>query len=95
MFFEDNIYKQLGETPPVEGEMPNTPPETPPETFQEVPIVGDIIQVGNKYGVVTDVVDTRVITKELTKDEAMRILRNQKCTNFINNNRLINLENGK
>jgi hypothetical protein len=77
LFFEDNIYKQLGETPPVEG-TPNPQQNTPPETFQEVPIVGDIIQVGNKYGVVTDVVDTRVITKELTKDEAMRILRNQK-----------------
>ena len=77
LFFEDNIYKQLGETPPIEG-TPNPEQTTPPETFQEVPIVGDIIQVGNKYGVVTDVVDTRVITKELTKDEAMRILRNQK-----------------
>lgn len=77
LFFEDNIYKQLGETPPVVG-TPNTPAETPPETFQEVPIVGDIIRVGNKYGIVTDIIDTRVITKELTKDEAMRILQNQK-----------------
>jgi len=79
LFFEDNIYKILGETPPNEA-TPNPEPEdnTPPETFQEVPIVGDIIQVGNKYGVVTDVIDTRVITKELTKEEAMQILRNQK-----------------
>jgi hypothetical protein len=76
LFFEDNIYKQLNETPPSE----TTPPSdnTPPETFQEVPIVGDIIQVGNQYGVVTDVIDTRVITKKLTKEEAMRILINQK-----------------
>ena len=77
LFFEDNIYKQLGETPPVVG-TPNTPPETPPETFQEVPIVGDIIRVGNKYGMVTDIIDTQVVTKELSKDEAMRILQNQK-----------------
>jgi hypothetical protein len=77
LFFEDNIYKQLGETPPVES-TPNTPPETPPETFQEVPIVGDIIQVGNKYGMVTDIIDTQVVTKELSKEEAMRILQNQK-----------------
>lgn len=79
LFFEDNIYKILGETPPVEG-TPNPEPEdnTPPETFQEVPIVGDIIQVGNKYGVVTDIIDTQVVTKELSKDEAMRILKNQK-----------------
>lgn len=79
LFFEDNIYKILGETPPVEG-TPNPEPEdnTPPETFQEVPIVGDIIQVGNKYGVVTDIVDTQVVTKELSKEEAMRILKNQK-----------------
>jgi len=79
LFFEDNIYKILGETPPVEG-TPNPQPEdnTPPETFQEVPIVGDIIQVGNKYGVVTDIVDTQVVTKELSKEEAMRILKNQK-----------------
>jgi hypothetical protein len=77
LFFEDNIYKQLGETPPVEG-TPNPDDNTPPETFQEVPIVGDIIQVGNKYGVVTDIVDTQVVTKELSKEEAMRILRNQK-----------------
>jgi hypothetical protein len=77
LFFEDNIYKQLGETPPVEG-TPNPDDHTPPETFQEVPIVGDIIQVGNKYGVVTDIVDTQVVTKELSKEEAMRILKNQK-----------------
>jgi hypothetical protein len=79
LFFEDNIYKILGETPPVVG-TPNPEPEdnTPPETFQEVPIVGDIIQVGNKYGVVTDIIDTQVVTKELSKDEAMRILKNQK-----------------
>jgi hypothetical protein len=77
LFFEDNIYKELGETPPVEG-TPNTPPETPPETFQEVPIVGDIIRVGNKYGIVTDIIDTQVVTKEISKEEAMRILQNQK-----------------
>jgi hypothetical protein len=77
LFFEDNIYKQLGETPPTES-TPNPNPPTPPETFQEVPIVGDIIQVGNKYGLVTDIIDTRVITKSLIKEEAMRILRNQK-----------------
>jgi predicted small secreted protein len=77
LFFEDNIYKILGETPPVEG-TPNPDDNTPPETFQEVPIVGDIIQVGNKYGVVTDIVDTQVVTKELSKEEAMRILKNQK-----------------
>jgi len=77
LFFEDNIYKQLGETPPVES-TPNPDDNTPPETFQEVPIVGDIVQVGNKYGVVTDIVDTQVITKELSKEEAMRILKNQK-----------------
>jgi hypothetical protein len=77
LFFEDNIYKELGETPPVEG-TPNTPPETPPETFQEVPIVGDIIRVGNKYGIVTDIIDTQVVTKQISKEEAMRILQNQK-----------------
>lgn len=77
LFFEDNIYKALGETPPNES-TPNPKQDTPPETFQEVPIVGDIIQVGNKYGVVTDIIDTQVVTKELSKEEAMRILRNQK-----------------
>ena len=77
LFFEDNIYKVLGETPPSES-TPNPKQDTPPETFQEVPIVGDIIQVGNKYGVVTDIIDTQIVTKELSKDEAMRILRNQK-----------------
>ena len=78
LFFEDNIYKILGETPPQVG-TPNPPsPPTPPETFQEVPIVGDIIQVGSKYGIVTDIFDTQVVTKELSKEEAMRILKNQK-----------------
>ena len=77
LFFEDSIYKVLGETAPSES-TPNPESSTPPETFQEVPIVGDIIQVGNKYGVVTDVIDTRVIVKELSKEEAMRILKNQK-----------------
>jgi len=81
LFFEDNIYKLMDETPPSET-TPNPQPDdnTPPETFQEVPIVGDIIQVGNKYGVVTDIIDTQVVTKELSKDEAMRILKNQKNT---------------
>lgn len=78
LFFEDNIYKALGETPPTESTPNPPPPPTPPETFQEVPIVGDIIQVGNQYGVVTDIIDTRVITKKLTKEEALRILQNQK-----------------
>jgi hypothetical protein len=78
LFFEDNIYKILGETPPQEGTPNPPPPPTPPETFQEVPIVGDIIQVGSKYGVVTDIIDTQVVTKELSKEEAMRILQNQK-----------------
>jgi hypothetical protein len=77
LFFEDNIYKLLEETPPTES-TPRPEDTTPPETFQEVPKVGDIIQVGNKYGVVTDIIDTQVVTKELTKEEAMRTLRNQK-----------------
>jgi len=78
LFFEDNIYKILGETPPQEGTPNPPPPPTPPETFQEVPIVGDIIKVGSKYGVVTDIINTQVVTKELSKEEAMRILQNQK-----------------
>jgi hypothetical protein len=77
LFFEDNIYKLLEETPPVVG-TPKSDDAPPPETFQEVPIVGDIVQVGSKFGVVTDVIDTQVVTKELSKDEAMRILKNQK-----------------
>jgi len=77
LYFEDCIYKSLNETPPSQDS--KRPDDLPPtETFQEVPIVGDIVQIGNAFGKVTDVIGTKVITKEMTKEEAMAILRSQK-----------------
>ena len=77
LYFEDNIYKAMKETPPAEESSRPDDKADKPETFKEVPIVGDIIQVGKKYGIVTDVNGTEVSVKNLTKDEALRILKNQ------------------
>jgi hypothetical protein len=73
LFFEDNIYKALKETPPQQPQQPSTPPKK----VKEVPVVGDIIQVKNEYGIVTEIVDSKVIVKKLTKEEALRILKNK------------------
>jgi hypothetical protein len=75
-FFEDNIYKALNETPPQQQQQPKKP-TTPPKKVKEVPVVGDIIQVKNNYGIVTEVVDSKVIVRKLSKEEALRILKNK------------------
>lgn len=76
LFFEDNIYKALKETPPQQPQQPKQP-STPPKKVKEVPVVGDIIQVKDKYGIVTEIVESKVIVKTLTKEEALRILKNK------------------
>ena len=45
-----------------------------PETYTKTPEVGDIVMVNNKYGRIVDVKGTKVKMKNLTKDEAMKIL---------------------
>ena len=76
LYFEDNIYKAMNETPPaVDSPRPDDAPQ--PETFNEVPIVGDIVQVGKNYGIVTDVKGTEVSVKNITYEEAIRMLKNQ------------------
>ena len=77
LFFEDNIYKLMKEAPPVDDSQRPDPNQPKPETFNEVPVVGDIIRVGDKFGIVTDVIDTKVTVKKMSKEEAMRILKNQ------------------
>jgi hypothetical protein len=77
LFFEDNIYKLMKEAPPVDDSQRPDPNQPKPETFNEVPVVGDIIRVGDKFGIVTDVIETKVTVKKMSKEEAMRILKNQ------------------
>jgi len=77
-FFEDMIFESLKEAPPEES--PNKPeePEKEPEKIKEVPRIGDIVQVGNKYARVLDVNDRNITTSMLSKKEAMRILKDIK-----------------
>jgi len=77
-FFEDMIFESLKEAPPEES--PNKPeePEKEPEKIKEVPRIGDIVQVGNKYARVLDVNDRDITTSMLSKKEAMRILKDIK-----------------
>jgi len=77
-FFEDMIFDSLKEAPP--EEQPNKPeePEKEPEKIKEVPRIGDIVQVGNKYARVLDVNDRDITTSMLSKKEAMRILKDIK-----------------
>jgi len=77
-FFEDKIFESLKEeAPQVE---PNKPEEPQPEPnkIKEVPIIGDIVQIGNQYARVVDVNDRNITTSKLSKKEAMRILKNIK-----------------
>ena len=76
LFFEDSIYQQLKETKPqVNAPQPqNTPP---PKKVKEPPVVGDIVRVNGKHGIVTQVDGTKVLVRDLTKEEALRILKNK------------------
>jgi hypothetical protein len=75
-FFEMKILEELNEKP-----QNATPPvsqnDKKPETFSKIPEVGDIIRVNNEFGRVVDVNGTNVSFKELSKKEAMDILREQ------------------
>jgi hypothetical protein len=75
LFFEDMIYKELKETPPQVNSQNNNQP--PPKKVKIPPVVGDIIRVKDNYGIVTDVENTKVTVKKLTKEEALRILKNK------------------
>jgi hypothetical protein len=76
LFFEDSIYQQLKETKPqVNQPQPqNTPP---PKKVKIPPLVGDIVRVNGKHGIVTQVDGTKVLVRDLTKEEALRILKNK------------------
>jgi hypothetical protein len=71
-FFEDNIFKSLNEKPP-QAQAPNN--QTPAKQVVVPPEVNDVIRVGKNYGIVTDVVGSKVITRNLTKEEALSLLR--------------------
>jgi hypothetical protein len=77
LFFEDNIYKALNEKPPQQPQPPSDPPK-PPKKVDVPPEVGDIVKVNGAFGIVTDVFDTKVITRNLTKEEANRVLQDRK-----------------
>ena len=76
-FFEMKILEELNEKP----QNATPPPQQDakkPETFSKIPEVGEIIKVNNEFGRVVDVNSTNVSFKELSKKEAMDILREQK-----------------
>jgi hypothetical protein len=75
LFFEDMIYKELKETPPQVNNQNNNQP--PPKKVKIPPVVGDIIKQGDNYGMVVDVNGNNITFKELSKDEALRVLRNK------------------
>ena len=80
-FFEDKIYEQLKEQKPqVQSPKNSNPPKTKDVT--ETPSVNDIIKIGNKYGIVTDVFNNKVISRNMTKDEALNVLRARKNANI-------------
>ncbi len=86
-FFEEEIFKQLKETPPQQTTPQPTPPE-PPKTFQELPEPNDIVRIGNKFGRVVDAdPDTEdVVVVELSKKEAMDILKAKRNAGRMNVN---------
>ena len=81
-FFEDSIFKELNETPP---SMQPQPPSQPPKMVDIPPEINDIIRVGNEYGIVIDIDGDDVIVRELTKEEALEMLRTKKNAGLIRN----------
>ena len=76
-FFESQILEELREKPQNTQTPPNQQQDEP-ETFTKTPEIGDIVMVQNTYGRVVDVDGTNVKMKTLTKEEAMKILREQR-----------------
>jgi len=76
-FFESQILEELREKPQNTQTPPNQQQDEP-ETFTKTPEVGDIVMVQGNYGRVVDVDGTNVKMKTLTKEEAMKILREQR-----------------
>lgn len=76
-FFESQILEELREKPQNTQTPPNQQQDEP-ETFTKTPEVGDIVMVQGNYGRVVDVDGTNVKMKTLTKQEAMKILREQR-----------------
>jgi len=74
-FFEDSIYNQLKEQKP-QASAPKQPNNV--KEVNEVPKVNDIIRNGNKFGIVTDVFNKNIISRNLSKEEALNILRARK-----------------
>ena len=86
--FEGKIFEYLNETPSTPSPPDNTD-KTPKDKFSELPQVGDIVKVGNKFGRVVDVNEnTRDIkVEELTENEARDIIRLQRQAMSQENNR--------
>lgn len=83
-FFETQILEQLNEKPQ-NTQPPASQDQDEPETFTKTPEVGDIVMVNNKYGRIVDAKGTKVKMKNLTKDEAMKILREQRNQKILEN----------
>ena len=77
-FFEDKIFEALKEEPPQVKPNKDEEPQPEPNKIKEVPIIGDIVQIGNQYARVVDVNGRNITTSKLSKKEAMRILKNIK-----------------
>ena len=86
--FEGKIFEYLNETPSTPSAPDNTD-NTPQDTFSELPQVGDIVKVNNRFGRVVDVNEnTRDIkVEELTENEARDIIRVQRQAMSQENNR--------
>lgn len=86
--FEGKIFEYLNETPSTPSPPDNTD-KTPKDEFSELPQVGDIVKVNNRFGRVVDVNEnTRDIkVEELTENEARDIIRLQRQAMSQENNR--------
>lgn len=73
-FFENNIFESLNEKPPVQA----PPPSPPTDTYQQLPVVGDFVQIGSNFGQVLNINGSKVKVKPMTKDQVMKRLRQQR-----------------
>lgn len=78
LYFEDMIYERMKEVKPQVNAPRNNENTPPPKKVKEPPVVGDIVRVKNNYGMVTQITGTKVLVKNLTKEDALRILKNKK-----------------
>lgn len=77
--FEQRIFEQLNEPEPQPTNEQSTP-STNDDKFSALPMVGDFVKVGSRFGRVVDVDETTRMVKidKMSEKEVMKILRAQK-----------------